>query len=320
MKILLTGGTGFLGKHIVAEFEKHNYATCYQVKDLYDHQDMINLIWAPNRKELDLTDPCQVNLWTDFYRPDAIVHMAALVGGIMANRLRPADFMLENVQMAINSLSLCQQTKCKKFYGIGSVCSYPKHCPVPFKEDDLWNGMPEETNAPYGASKRFLMMLQQGYRQQYGIGGAHFLLVNLYGEHDNFNSLTSHVIPALIKKCLHAKTNNLPTIEVWGSGSATREFLHARSAAQAIVKATLSNLDTPLPINLGVGKDISIRDLAHLIAELTEFTGELVFNQDLDGQPKRLLDISRAKELIDWQDTFDFREGLKNVIQWYREQ
>ncbi|HEY5267652.1 MAG TPA: NAD-dependent epimerase/dehydratase family protein [Candidatus Saccharimonadales bacterium] len=320
MKLLITGGHGFLGKHVISEFEKHNYIVFTQLKDLENHQNTKNIIWSPNRQELDLTNACNSNEWTNSYQPDVIVHMAALMGGIMANRLRPADFMLENVQMAINIMVACHKSNCKKFYGIGSVCAYPKHCPVPFKEDDLWNGMPEETNAPYGASKRFLMMLQQGYRQQYDIGGAHFLLVNLYGEHDNFNSLTSHVIPALIKKCLHAKENNLPIVEVWGSGSATREFLHARSAAQAIVKSVLMNLDTPLPINLGVGKDISIKELANLIAELTEFSGQLVFNHDLDGQPKRLLDTSRAKELIDWEDKTDFKEGLKNVIKWYRGQ
>lgn len=319
MKLLLTGGTGFLGKHVVKELENNEYTIISKLKDL-SNSYVKKIVWAPNSQELDLTDASKSDLWTQFYQPDAIVHMAALMGGIMANRLRPADFMLQNVQMATNILTSCHKSGCQRFYGIGSVCAYPKHCPVPFKEEDLWNGMPEETNAPYGAAKRFLMMLQQGYRQQYGIGGAHFLLVNLYGEYDNFDSITSHVIPALIKKMLHAKENHLPTVEVWGNGSATREFLYAGSAAKAIIKSVLSGLDTDLPINLGVGKDISIQELARLIATLTGFTGELVFSHDLDGQPKRLLDISRAKKLIGWQDETDFRKGLQQVIEWYQKQ
>jgi GDP-L-fucose synthase len=245
--------------------------------------------------------------------------MAAVCGGILANKNSPADFLQKNIEMASNLFEAARQAGCTKIYTLGSVCAYPKFCSVPFKEDDLWNGYPEETNAPYGIAKRTLLMLGQTYRQQYNIGGAHLIPVNLYGEHDHFNLINSHVIPALIRKFEAAIETKSSTVECWGTGEATREFLYAGDAANAIVKAIVMGLDTDLPINLGTGTDISIRDLAYLIKELTGFTGEIVFNGSVsDGQPKRMLDITRAKEMLDWNAETNLRTGIIRTIDWYR--
>lgn len=308
MKILVTGGTGFLGKHLIPKLSGHE-------------------VWAPSSKDLNVSDPhCVWNVMS--FDPDIILHMAALCGGILANKNRPADFLHKNTDMASNIFHCAQVVQHRRnlykqptpmVYTLGSVCAYPKHCPVPFKEDDLWNGYPEETNAPYGMSKRLQLLLGQTYRQQYGIGGAHLIPVNLYGEHDHFDLTNSHVIPALIRKFDTAIEYNSPKVECWGTGEATREFLYAGDAADAIAKAVLSKFDDGRPINLGTGKDISIKNLAILIKELTGFKGEIVFNGAVsDGQPRRMLDVTRAKELLDWTALTEFREGLLKTIHWYR--
>jgi GDP-L-fucose synthase len=300
MKLLITGGNGFVGKHLKNAFKGT------------DH-----VIWYPTSKELDLTKSNSINTICE-YGPDAIIHMAAKCGGILANKNSPADFLRDNTQMALNIYEGARMANVKLVYSLGSVCSYPKYCPVPFNENDIWNGYPEETNAPYGIAKRVLLMLGQTYREQYGIGGAHLIPVNMFGEFDNFDLTTSHVIPAFIHKFDEAIKNGT-NVECWGSGNATREFLYAGDTAQAIVKAVSLNFDSPLPINLGTGQDISIKKLAYLIGLLMDFKGEIIFkNEGLDGQPKRMLDVSRAKELLDWEAKVSLRIGLLKTIEWYR--
>lgn len=322
MKILVTGGHGFLGKHITKELIKHGY-------DIYDGYALFNQpwqkpqdkeVWRPGRVDFDATSQLSADWGVQAFQPDVILHMAALCGGILANKNSPADFLHKNVDMSSNIFHAAHKHGCKRVYTLGSVCAYPKHCPTPFKEDDLWNGYPEETNAPYGMSKRLLLMLGQTYRQQYGIGGVHFIPVNMYGEHDHFDLTNSHVIPALIRKFDTAIEKNLSTVECWGTGEATREFLYAGDAAEAIIKAINNELDTSLPINLGTGKDISIKDLSHLIGDLSGFTGEIVFNGAVsDGQPRRMLDVSRAKDMMGWAAKTDLKTGLLKTIQWFRE-
>jgi GDP-L-fucose synthase len=305
MKLLITGGTGFLGKHVAKRFTEFSF-------------NQLDLI-RPSSKGLNLLDREFAIRMVVAQKPDIILHMAAVCGGILANKNSPADFLQKNIEMASNLFEAARQAGCTKIYTLGSVCAYPKFCSVPFKEDDLWNGYPEETNAPYGIAKRTLLMLGQTYRQQYNIGGAHLIPVNLYGEHDHFNLINSHVIPALIRKFEAAIETKSSTVECWGTGEATREFLYAGDAANAIVKAIVMGLDTDLPINLGTGTDISIRDLAYLIKELTGFTGEIVFNGSVsDGQPKRMLDITRAKEMLDWNAETNLRTGIIRTIDWYR--
>lgn len=304
MKILVTGGTGFLGKHVVGKLQ----ASKHQVD-------------APSSKELDLTEESGIfyKLEDPRERPDVILHMAALCGGILANKNRPASFLQVNIDMASNLFAAAKQFGCKRIYTLGSVCAYPKFCPTPFKEDDLWNGYPEETNAPYGMAKRVLLMMGNTYRIQHGFSGAHLIPVNLYGEHDHFDLTNSHVIPALIRKFDNAIEQNLPQVECWGTGEATREFLYAGDAATAITKAILSGFDSELPVNLGTGKDISIKDLAYLIRDLTGYNGKIVFTGEVsDGQPKRMLDVSRAKQLLNWQAETKLEDGLIKTINWFR--
>lgn len=309
MKILCTGATGFLGKNLQKiaqeQFSQHEFVFLGS-KGIYllNNEETLNII--------------------GYHEPDVILHMAAVCGGIWANQQRPADFLENNLQMGMNIYS---SVEClvstlddfnPKIYTLGSVCAYPKFCPVPFVEENLWNGYPEETNAPYGVAKRALLMLGQTYRSQYGIGGAHFIPANLYGPYDWFNLTTSHVIPALIKKMVDAKKQNLPQVECWGTGEATREFLFAPEAARGILSAIDQGLDTPEPINLGTGQDISIKNLAQLIAKLTEYTGEIIFTgQVSDGQPTRRLDVSKAKKLFNFESNVSLEQGLKETIEYY---
>lgn len=306
MRLLVTGGTGFLGKHVDEAFRSYKK----------EHQ-----IWAPYSAQVNVLDSAQLARIIKEYGIDTILHMAAKCGGILANKESPADFLRDNTQMALNVYETARKTNIKAVYSLGSVCAYPKHCPVPFREDDIWNGAAEETNFPYGQAKRTLMMLGQTYRDQYGIKGAHLIPVNLYGEHDHFDLVNSHVIPALINKFTTAIKQKKEIVTCWGTGEATREFLYAGDAAQAIVKAVMYNLDTTLPINLGTGTDISIKDLASLIGQLTGFQGKIDFTGEVsDGQPKRRLDVSRAREMLDWQASTDLETGLAKTIKWYKRQ
>lgn len=320
MKIVVTGGTGFLGKHLQSAFKP--YLGTHKVKFL-GHSDC------------DMLKYHDVEQFLFSEQPDVIVHAAAVCGGIKANSMKPARFIHDNLMMGLNLFEASRNVnrvsrisyddrvnlKISRIYTLGSVCAYPKYCPVPFKEEDIWSGFPEETNAPYGMSKRTLLMLGQAYRQQYCIGGAHLIPVNLYGEHDHFDLENSHVIPALINKFTNAVVHNLPTVSCWGSGEVTREFLYAGDAARAIVKAVINELDTDLPINLGTGKDISIKELACLIKELVGFKGEIEFTGDVsDGQPKRKLDVSRAKTILDFEAVTELKEGIAKTISWYKKE
>jgi len=302
-KIIITGGTGFLGKHVVPKLQGNQHE-----------------VWAPSSKELDVLDFANFEANVNNYHPDIILHMAAKCAGILGNRINPADFLRDNTQMALNVYEAARIHGIKKVYSLGSVCAYPKYCPVPFEEDNIWNGAAEETNFPYGQAKRTLLMLGQTYRQQYNIGGAHLIPVNMYGEYDSFDLTYSHVIPALIRKFEEAIYSDNPIVNCWGTGEATREFLYAGDASEAICKAIDNNFDTSLPINLGVGRDISIKELSHLIGSITGFQGEIVFTGEVsDGQPKRLLDVSRAKKMLGWTAKTDFKIGLMRTIRWYRQ-
>src|SRR5574338_100216 len=303
-RFLITGGAGFLGSFVVEELRRRGARE----------------IFVPRSQDYDLVRmPDVTRLYADF-QPTLVIHLAARVGGIGANRYNPGKFFYENLMMGVQLMEVGRQVGLKKLVALGTICAYPKFCPVPFKEEDIWNGYPEETNAPYGMSKRLQLSLGQTYRQQYGIGGAHLIPVNMYGEHDHFDLTNSHVIPALIRKFDTAIDKGYPTVECWGTGEASREFLYAGDAAEAIVKAVTTGFDSELPINLGTGKDISIKDLASMIGQLTGFKGEIVFNGAVsDGQPKRMLDVSRAKELLGWTADTSFKSGLLRTIEWYRQ-
>jgi len=323
MRLLITGGNGFLGKHVVKELTNNNVKV-YDAghlggKKFFNDKNELSA-WTPSSHDANITSKLSLTFGLKDMKIDAILHMAAVCGGILANKNSPADFLRDNTQMALNIYEFARESNIKNVYSLGSVCAYPKYCPAPFKEDNIWNGPAEETNFLYGQAKRTLMMLGQTYRQQYGIKGAHLIPVNLCGEYDHFDPINSHVIPALIKKFETARTQNLPQVQCWGTGDATREFLYAGDAAEVIVKTILTNFDSELPINIGTGTDISIKDLAFLIKELTEYQGEIVFTGEVsDGQPKRMLDVSRAKELLNWEAKTQLKEALIKTISWYRE-
>ena len=273
---------------------------------------------VPRSREHDLRREPDITRLLATARPDVIIHLAAVVGGIGANRDNPGRFFYDNLIMGAQLMEGARQAGVAKFVAIGTVCSYPKFAPVPFRETDLWNGYPEETNAPYGLAKKMLLVQAQAYREQYGFNAIFLLPVNLYGPRDNFDPQTSHVIPALIRKCVDAVQTRAPEIVVWGTGRATREFLYVEDAAEAIVLAA-EGYDGPEPVNLGTGNEISIQDLVGLIARQTGFTGRIVWDAAKpDGQPRRMLDTARAAEYFGFVAKTSFEEGLRKTIDWYR--
>jgi len=302
-KVVVTGGSGFLGSHVVSELTKRGAGP----------------VVIPRKKDYDLVEPGAARRLLADTRPDAVVHLAARVGGIGANRENPGLFFYENLMMGVQLLEECRRANVAKVVSVGTVCSYPKFTPVPFREDDIWNGYPEETNAPYGLAKKMLLVQGQSYREQYGTNAVHLVPVNLYGPRDNFDPGSSHVIPALIKKCQEAIDGGSGAIEVWGTGSASREFLFVEDAARGIVLA-VEKYDGPEPVNLGAGFEIKIRDLVELIARLMGFAGEIRWDSSKpDGQPRRCLDVSRAERLFGFRAQVGFEEGLRRTIEWYRQ-
>lgn len=302
-QILVTGGAGFLGRQVIDQLCKAgaNLAT-------------INI---PRSRDYDLCslEACQQVV----EHQDVVIHLAAHVGGIGLNQVKPAELFYDNLMMGAQLIHSAYQAGVQKFVCVGTICAYPKFTPVPFKEDDLWEGYPEETNAPYGIAKKALLVQLQAYRQQYGFNGIYLLPVNLYGPEDNFNPQSSHVIPALIRKVYEAQVRGDKELPVWGDGSPSREFLYSTDAARGIVMAT-QHYNQPEAVNLGTNQEITIRDLVELICELMDFQGEIVWQTDKpNGQPRRCLDTQRAKEQFGFVAEVDFRQGLKNTIDWYRQ-
>jgi GDP-L-fucose synthase len=301
-RITITGGKGFLGKHLIRKFQERDFRNI-AIADLPDY---------------NLVGPEDVKRLYDETRPDIVVHLAAKVGGIGFNQENPASLFYDNLMMGVQLIHEGYLRRIEKFVAIGTICAYPKFTPVPFKEKNLWNGYPEETNAPYGLAKKMMLVQSQAYRQQYGFNSIFLLPVNLYGPGDNFDPRSSHVIPALIKKCADAIENHEEEITVWGTGQATREFFFVEDAAAAIVLATES-YNKSEPVNIGPGFEISIKDLVALIAELTDFKGKITWDPAKpDGQPRRMLDTTRAFQEFGFKAKTGFREGLKKTIDWYR--
>jgi GDP-L-fucose synthase len=302
-RITVTGGAGFLGSFVQEVLHE------YGAREVY----------VPLIEEYDLVKPEDIQRMYDISRPDIVIHLAALAGGIGANRARPADFFYINLMMGVQLMHEAWRRGIEKFVALGTICAYPKFTPVPFKEDDLWDGYPEETNAPYGLAKKMLLVQAQAYREQHGFNVIYLLPVNLYGPRDNFDLETSHVIPALIRKCLEAQERGDQQVVLWGDGSPTREFLYVEDAARGILMAT-EHYNGSEPVNLGSGNEIRIKDLAELIARLTGFRGELVWDTSKpNGQPRRALDTSRAEAYFGFKAGMPFEEGLRRTIKWYRE-
>jgi GDP-L-fucose synthase len=302
-RIIVTGGAGFLGQHVVYALQRYKCTT----------------VMVPRRSRYDLTREANVEQLFAEAKPEVVIHLAAVVGGIGANRANPGRFAYENLIMGTMLMEYARRSGVEKFVGIGTICSYPKFTPIPFCEEDLWNGYPEETNAPYGLAKKMLLALGQAYRQQYGFNAIHLLPVNLYGPGDNFDPESSHVIPALIRKCLEAIERDEPEIVCWGDGTPTREFLYVEDCAEAIVLAT-ERYDGIEPANIGAGFEISVKELVELIADLTGFRGRITWDRSKpNGQPRRCLDTRRAQEWFGFRAKTSFREGLRKTIQWYQE-
>ncbi len=303
-KIVVTGGAGFLGGAVTEALARRG---CRPEQ-----------VVSPRRKQFDLVHEADVVRLYETHRPQVVVHLAAVVGGIGANRENPGSFYYQNMVMGALLMEHARRAGVEKFVAIGTICAYPKFTPVPFKEEDLWSGYPEETNAPYGIAKKALLVQAQAYREQYGFNAVYLLPVNLYGPRDNFDPQSSHVIPALIKKFVEAVERKDDVVEVWGTGRATREFLYVDDAAEGIVLAT-EHFDGPEPVNLGAGFEISIKDLAESIARITGFQGRLVWNASKpDGQPRRCLDTTRADRFFGFKARTPFDEGLRRTIEWYR--
>jgi len=299
-KVIVTGGAGFLGSYIVEKLQQKKAE-----------------VFIPKIEDYDLRKIENIKRMFDDFLPEIVIHLAAVVGGIGANRQNPGKFFYDNIIMGVQLIEEARIRKVSKFVNIGTICSYPKFTPVPFKEEDLWNGYPEETNAPYGLAKKMLIVQSQAYRKQYGFNSINLLQVNLYGPRDNFDPQTSHVIPALIKKCFDAIKNKEDKIVIWGTGKPTREFLYVEDAAEGILLAA-EKYNKPEPINLGAGFEISIKGLVELIAKLTGFEGKIVWDTTKpDGQPRRCLDTSKAYKEFGFKAKTIFEEGLKKTIEWY---
>lgn len=311
--ILVTGGTGFLGRRVVQFLNDFGFKI-----ELFSGQNAKpGVAYTISSKLIDLTSENKVSELFRMLNPSIVIHLAAVVGGIGANREKPGEFFYKNAIMGILTQEYARRTGTKKFVTVGTVCSYPKYTQVPFKETDFWVGYPEETNAPYGIAKKAILAQGQAYRQQYGFNSIHLLPANLYGPQDNFSEQTSHVIPALIKKVHHAKQHNIEFIEVWGDGTPTREFLYVDDAAIGILKAT-ALYDNPEPLNLGTGEEISIEKLVTLIKQRMAYDGRVIYRSDYpNGQPRRSLDISMAQLFIDYKSETDLTTGLDKTIAWY---
>lgn len=302
-RVVVTGGAGFLGSFMVEALQKRGAAE----------------VFVPHIEDYDLCDVSAIHRMLNDAQPNLVIHLAAVVGGIGANREHPADFFYSNLIMGVQLFHECWKAEVEKVVLAGTICAYPKFTPVPFKEEELWNGYPEETNAPYGLAKKMLLVQSQAYRQQYGFNSIFMLPVNLYGPRDNFDPRSSHVIPALIRKCVEARDAGQDSIEVWGDGSATREFLFVRDAVEGFLLAT-ENYNDSEPVNLGSGNEISIKDLVHTIARLTEFKGEIRWDTTKpNGQPRRCLDTQRAERLFGFRAKIGFEDGLRETIEWYEQ-
>ena len=303
-RVCVTGGAGFLGSFVTARL----------------HERGAKEVFIPTIEKYDLVQLDSIRQMLDDSNPDIIIHLAAQVGGIGANREHPAEFFYSNLMMGVQLIHEAWLRGVEKFVALGTICAYPKFTPIPFKEENLWDGYPEETNAPYGLAKKMLLVQSQAYRQQYGFNSIFIMPVNLYGPRDNFKPESSHVIPALIKKCVEAIESGADSIEVWGDGTPTREFLYVEDAAEGILLAT-EKYDSPEPINLGSGMEISIKHLVELIAHLTGFKGRIIWDTSKpNGQPRRRLDVTRAEQAFGFKAETSFEEGLKKTIEWYRGQ
>jgi GDP-L-fucose synthase len=301
-RVCVTGGAGFLGSFVVDQLCQRG------AQDVY----------VPTIEEYDLVKLGDIQRMYDTAKPDLVIHLAALAGGIGANRARPADFFYINLMMGVQLMHEAWKRGVGKFVAIGTICAYPKFTPLPFQEENLWDGYPEETNAPYGLAKKMLLVQAQAYREQYGFNAIYLLPVNLYGPGDNFNLETSHVIPALIRKCIEAKERGEKQVDLWGDGSPTREFLYVEDAARGILMAA-ENYNGGEPANLGSGFEISIKDLAETIARLTGFEGKIAWDPSKpNGQPRRALDVTRAEKYFGFRAQMPFEEGLRRTIDWYR--